>query len=145
MGRWSHLSGRRQVLHAAMDLLFDYEKTLAEKLLDGLAQFDGVAIQGIAAPDAMERRVPTVAFTHDSVSSSAIAESLALQNIFVWSGHNYAVEVVKPLGIYETGGAVRIGPVHYNSRSEIERCLSALEEILESRRAARRPRQTSSA
>ncbi len=35
--RWSHLAGRRQTLHAAMDFLFDYEKTLAEHLLDGLA------------------------------------------------------------------------------------------------------------
>ncbi len=90
----------------------------------------------------MERRVPTVAFTHDSVASSAVAESLARQNIFVWSGHNYAIEVVKTLGIYETGGAVRIGPVHYNSRAEIDRCLKALEETLDKGRAARRPGRT---
>ena len=145
MSRWSQFSGRRQALHAAMDFLFDYEKTLAGSLIDGLAQLDGVVVQGITAPDAMQRRVPTVAFTHDSVASSAIAESLARQNVFVWSGHNYAIEVVKTLGIYETGGAVRIGPVHYNSQAEIDRCLRALEEILDSRRVARRPGQNFSA
>ena len=129
-GRWSHLSGRPQTLHAAMDFLFDYEKSLAEQLIDGLQQFDGVTIQGITDADAMHRRVPTVAFTHDRVSAPTIAESLAKKNIFVWSGHNYAVEVAKALGIYDTGGAVRVGPVHYNSSAEIDQLLSELEPIL---------------
>jgi len=130
MDRWAHFSGRRQEIHAAMDLLFDYEKSLAEHLIDGLTQLSGVTVQGITAADAMDRRVPTVAFTHNSVAASAIAKALGEQNIFVWSGHNYAVEVAKTLGIYETGGAVRIGPVHYNSHAEIDEVLGALEGIL---------------
>jgi len=129
--RWSHLPGRRQNVHAAMDCLFDYEKSLAEHLITGLVQLDGVTVQGITAAQAMDRRVPTVAFTHHSIAPSAIAESLARQNIFVWSGHNYAVEVAKALGIYETGGAVRIGPVHYNSRDEIDEVLAALADIVD--------------
>ena len=59
-----------------------------------------------------------------------IAEKLAAQNIFVWSGHNYAVEPAKLLGIYENGGAVRVGPVHYNSIEEIDELIAALEPIL---------------
>lgn len=129
--RWSHLPGRRQNVHAAMDCLFDYEKSLAEHLITGLVQLDGVTVQGITAAQAMDRRVPTVAFTHNSIAPSAIAESLARQNIFVWSGHNYAVEVATALGIYETGGAVRIGPVHYNSRDEIDEVLAALADIVD--------------
>jgi len=78
----------------------------------------------------MDRRVPTVSFTHSTVAANTIAESLAKENIFVWSGHNYAVEVARTLGIYESGGAVRIGPVHYNSAAEIEECLEALGRIL---------------
>ena len=128
--RWSQFSGRRQVLHAAMDCLLDYETSLAERLIDGLLQLDGVTVQGITAAGAMARRVPTVAFTHDAVASAAIARSLAEQNIFAWSGHNYAIEVAKALGIYETGGAVRIGPVHYNSRAEIDKALAALAVIV---------------
>ncbi len=132
MDRWSQLSGRRQTLHAAMDSLFDYEKTLAEQLIVGLTELDGVTVQGITAADAMARRVPTIAFTHDSIAPAAIAESLAQQNIFVWSGHNYAVEVAKTLGLYESGGAVRIGPVHYNSHAEIDELLAALAVIVSS-------------
>ncbi|MCP4332488.1 MAG: cysteine desulfurase-like protein [Gammaproteobacteria bacterium] len=132
MDRWSQLSGRRQTLHAAMDSLFDYEKTLAEQLIVGLTELDGLTVQGITAADAMARRVPTIAFTHDSIAPAAIAESLAQQNIFVWSGHNYAVEVAKTLGLYESGGAVRIGPVHYNSHAEIDELLAALAVIVSS-------------
>ena len=128
--RWPQFSGRRQALHAAMDFLFEYESSLAERLLDGLMNIDGITVQGITAADAMLRRVPTVSFTHDSVASDAIAEGLARQNIFAWSGHNYAVEVVKTLGIYESGGAVRVGPVHYNSHREVDELLAALEEIV---------------
>jgi cysteine desulfurase family protein (TIGR01976 family) len=119
-------------LRAAMGLLFDYEKRLASHLIDGLMAIDGVIVQGITAAEAMDRRVPTVAFTHDRALSADIAASLARENIFVWSGHNYAVEVAKTLGIYESGGAVRVGPVHYNSVEELDEFLVALGKILAS-------------
>ena len=122
--------GGRAALVAAMELLFDYEKSLTEHLIDGLQGLDGVRVLGITAADAMDRRVPTVAFTHSSHSPARIAESLGRQNIFVWSGHNYAVEVARTLGIYESGGAVRVGPVHYNSREELDELLAELRQIL---------------
>jgi selenocysteine lyase/cysteine desulfurase len=122
--------GGREALRAAMELLFDYEKTLATHLIDGLTAIDGVTVQGISAADAMDRRVPTVSFTHATAVPARVAESLAQQNIFVWSGHNYALEVAKTLGIYESGGAVRVGPVHYNSTEEIDELLAALPQVL---------------
>lgn len=121
---------RPAALRAAMDLVFDYEKTLGAHLIDGLRALPGVTVQGITAADALDRRVPTVSFTHAQVPSARIAEQLAAGNIFAWSGHNYAVEAARALGIYETGGAVRIGPVHYNSVAEIDETLAALAEIL---------------
>ena len=119
-------SGRRHALSAAMQLLFDYEKVLAERLIDGLLDIDGVRVLGITDKSAMDRRVPTVSFTHARVAPGDIAQSLADDNIFVWNGHNYAVEVAKSLGIYESGGAVRIGPVHYNSVGEVDETLELL-------------------
>ena len=123
-------AGGRAALVAAMELLFDYEKSLTEHLIEGLQGLDGVKVLGITAAHAMDRRVPTVAFTHSSHAPAHIAESLARRNIFVWSGHNYAVEVAKTLGIYESGGAVRIGPVHYNSLDELDELLAELRQIL---------------
>ncbi len=134
--RNARYSGRRRYVHAAFDYLFDYEKSLARHLVDGLQQLPGVRVQGITEKSAMARRGPTVAFIVDKVAPSSIAESLASENIFVWSGHNYAVEAAKSLGIYEKGGAVRVGPVHYNTRAEIDSLVSALEQILPRRNAA---------
>ena len=123
-------SGRRNALSAAMNLLFDYEKILAERLIDGLLDIDGVRVLGITDKAAFDRRVPTVSFTHARVAPGDIAQYLADDNVFVWNGHNYAVEVAKSLGIYETGGAVRIGPVHYNSVGEVDETLELLLKLL---------------
>ncbi len=122
--------GRRRAVHAAMNCLFEYETGLVIRLIDGLQQLPGVRVQGITARDAMGRRVPTVSFTVAGVAPATVAESLAKRNIFVWSGHNYAVEAAMALGIYDAGGAVRIGPVHYNSKDELDTLLIALDEIL---------------
>ena len=126
---YSQFEGRRKYVHAAMDCLFAYEKGLVQHLINGLQQLPGVRIQGITAPDAMHRRVPTVSFTVDGVNPGAIAEDLAARNIFVWSGNYYAVEVATALGIIDSG-AVRIGPVHYNSIAEVDQVLNALDDIL---------------
>ena len=123
-------SGRRLNVHAAMDCLFDYETTLSQRLIEGLEGIPGITVQGITSADALERRVPTVSFTHQSVPPAEIAEALAERNIFVWNGHNYAVEPAKSLGIYDTGGAVRIGPVHYNNINEINEVLTMLGDVL---------------
>ena len=128
--RYASFSGRRQYVHAALDYLFDYEKTLAHHLIDGLLQLPGVKIQGVSDATALDRRVPTVSFTAAGKHPKDIARALAERNIFVWSGHNYAIEVVESLGIRESGGAVRIGPVHYNSMDEIDTLLEALRDIL---------------
>jgi cysteine desulfurase family protein (TIGR01976 family) len=128
--RYPDFTGRRLYAHAAMDLLFDYEKKLARQLIDGLLGIPGVTVQGISKADALERRVPTVSFTHASAKPDDIAVALAKENIFAWSGHNYAVEVARALGIYDHGGAVRIGPVHYNSAEEINELLDSLDRVL---------------
>ena len=128
--RYAHLQGRRRDIHAGMDCLFDYETELAARLISGLQELAGVTVHGITAPDAMDRRVPTVIFTVDGVAPSSVAEALGSRNIFVWHGHNYAVEAARHIGIYDAGGAVRIGPVHYNSADEIDTVLNVLDEIL---------------
>jgi cysteine desulfurase family protein (TIGR01976 family) len=121
---------RPAALRAAMALLFEYEKSLGAQLIDGLLSIGGVTVHGITDPDAFGRRVPTVSFTHERVASATIAAELAERNIFVWSGHNYAVEAARALGIYESGGAVRIGPVHYNTAGEVAETVAAVGEIV---------------
>lgn len=123
-------SGRRLYVHAAMDCLFDYEAELSKQLIGGLQALPGVTVQGITDDSAFDRRVPTVSFTHESKDPADIANALADENIFVWNGHNYALEAARWLGIEERGSAVRVGPVHYNNGSEIRELLDALGNIL---------------
>ncbi|MCB1841924.1 MAG: cysteine desulfurase-like protein, partial [Halioglobus sp.] len=128
MSRNAHYTGRSRSVHAALDYLFDYERGLASHLIRGLRQLPGVRVLGITDESALDRRVPTVSFVAGNSAPAAIAKALAHRGIFVWSGHNYAVEAARALGIYESGGAVRVGPVHYNSEGEIDVLLNALED-----------------
>ena len=122
---------RREKLCAGMSAIAEYEQGLSAYLVDGLQSLPGVTVHGITSADAMSRRGPTVAFTHERLAPDDIARALAAANIFAWSGHNYAVEVAKSLGLYETGGVVRVGPVHYNTTGELDRLFEALAAIFD--------------
>ncbi|MFK8031060.1 MAG: cysteine desulfurase-like protein [Gammaproteobacteria bacterium] len=127
--RYPIFKGRRLHAHTGLDVLFEYESGLAHRLVEGLMSINGITVQGITSPEAMERRVPTVSFTSAQHAPLAITEGLAKQNIFVWSGHNYAIEVVDSLGLRDTGGVVRVGPVHYNTEQEIDQVLNAIGDM----------------
>lgn len=103
-----------------------YETALTAHLIAGLQSLRGVRIIGITDPAQYDRRVPTVSFVHDKRTPDEIAQALARKNIFVWSGHNFALEVVRQLGIDETQGVVRIGMAHYNTLAEIDTTLDAV-------------------
>ena len=119
----------RQAIAAAFDVLGEYENALTGRLLEGLADFSGLSIHGITNPNRLHARVPTVSFTISGHHPDELARKLALENIFVWSGHNYAVEPVTRLGLMEAGGVVRVGIAHYNTMQEVERFLATLAAI----------------
>jgi selenocysteine lyase/cysteine desulfurase len=58
-----------------------------------------------------------------------VAEELAKENINVWDGNYYALAITERLGLEQSGGMVRVGPVHYNTVAEIERFGEALRRI----------------
>ncbi|MGZ3507598.1 MAG: cysteine desulfurase-like protein [Vulcanimicrobiaceae bacterium] len=120
----------RQRIRAAFKAAIAWESSLAQRLIDGLGQFTGVTIHGVTDRARIASRVPTISFTHATRRSSEIAEALAHENIFIWSGHNYALEIVRSLGIDEDDGVVRIGLAQYNTAGEVDATLAALERIL---------------
>ncbi|MFO1057470.1 MAG: cysteine desulfurase-like protein [Dongiaceae bacterium] len=127
-------SPRRRALRAAWAALVPWEAALCRRLLDGLTGLPGVTVRGIADPAALDRRVPTVSLTHDRLPPAALAQACADHGIFVWDGHNYAVEVMRRLGLLGRGGALRIGPAHYNTEGEIDRLLDVLDGAIRSAR-----------
>ncbi|NBR21292.1 MAG: aminotransferase class V-fold PLP-dependent enzyme [Proteobacteria bacterium] len=124
------LTNRRQKILSAMNSIILYEQKLCKKLISGLQSLPGIKIRGITDPSAMDRRVPTVSFSVEGRHPDQLAKALGDKNIFVWSGHNYALEAVRVMGLLEKGGLVRVGPVHYNTEEEIEKFLEELEPIL---------------
>ena len=121
---------RTKFVHAALDYLFEYEKLLTIDLIEGLQNIKNVQVQGITEKNALDRRLPTVSFSVSGLSPSRIAEGLAKENIFVWSGHSYALEVVKSLNLLDEGGVLRTGPVHYNTINEIHEFLEILDKLI---------------
>ena len=55
---------------------------------------------------------------------------LNAENIFVWSGHNYAWEIVHQLGIPADEGVIRIGAAHYNTSAEIDETVAAVQRLV---------------
>jgi cysteine desulfurase family protein (TIGR01976 family) len=107
-----------------------WEADLTKNLIAGLQEMPGITIHGITNPNRIAFRVPTVSFTHASVPPARIAESLAAAGIFVWSGNNYALEVVRALGLDEDSGVLRIGLAHYNTLAEVKTALQAVHEAV---------------
>ncbi|HYA09881.1 MAG TPA: cysteine desulfurase-like protein [Gaiellaceae bacterium] len=100
-----------------------HERALGERFLAGLPE--RCTLHGLPT---MDGRVPTFAFTVDGHTPRAVAERLAEQEIAVWDGDYYAVEVMQRLGL-APAGAVRAGLIHYNTPAEVDRLLIALHEL----------------
>jgi cysteine desulfurase family protein (TIGR01976 family) len=121
---------RRAKIAAAYKASIAYENPLAQKLIDGLSDIAGLTIQGITDPARLQHRVPTVSFTVAGISPESIVRQMNAENIFLWSGHNYAWEVVHQLGIPADDGVVRIGIAHYNTAGEIGETLESVHRTI---------------
>jgi len=122
-------TGRRLSFKKGMAAIRSYEFELSRALLDILAETPGVKVYGITDTKRLEERVPTCAFTLTGKSPRQVAEELDESSIFVWDGNYYALAVTERLGLENSGGMVRVGPVHYNTVEEIKRFGEALGRI----------------
>ena len=109
-----------------MEAVAAYERGLGAQLLDGLRAIDGVTVYG--TPD-LDRRVPTATFNIAGRTPAEVSGALGQRGIFVWDGNYYALELMRRLGLEDSGGAVRVGAVHYNTAAELETFLAAVREL----------------
>lgn len=129
-GGAAHAGDRHTRLHAAMAAIRDHERGLSAAVLERLVTVRGLRLFGITDPARLAERVPTFSFTLDGHAPQAVAAHLASRAISVWDGDFYAWEVVRALGLAESGGLVRIGLVHYNTIEEVDRLVDALHELV---------------
>jgi cysteine desulfurase family protein (TIGR01976 family) len=102
------------------DAIQAHERTLGERFLAGRP--DNTTLYGLPT---MDGRVATFAFNVSGVATRDTAARLGDAGYAVWEGNYYALEVMKRLGLEETG-AVRAGIVHYNTADEVDGLLAAL-------------------
>jgi cysteine desulfurase family protein (TIGR01976 family) len=122
-------SNRKLRLKQAMGVISAYETQLSRAMLEILEETPRITIYGPRNIDQLEERVPTFAFTLEGMTPRQVAEELGKRDIYVWSGNYYALSVTESLGVEDSGGMVRVGPVHYNTVEEIERFGEELGEI----------------
>lgn len=129
-GDFGHGGSRRDRLAGAYTAFDAYEAGLVRQLVGGLTALPGVRLIGIANPNRFAHRVPTISFTHDRISTHRFADALAAADVNVWSGHNYALEPARHLGLDEAEGVVRVGIAHYNTAEEIARALAVIDALV---------------
>ena len=112
-----------------MDAVVDHERALAGRMLEGLVAIPGLRVWGIADPARLAERTPTFAVTIAGTSPADAAAALGRAGIFTWDGDFYARALIERLGLYERGGVLRLGLVHYSTPAEVDRTLEALASI----------------
>jgi cysteine desulfurase family protein (TIGR01976 family) len=121
---------RRSRLRAAMSAIRAHELGLSQGTLERLATVPGLRIHGITDASRMESRVPTFSVTLEGHDPRELAQYCAARGISTWDGDFYAWELVRSLGLGDTGGLLRIGLVHYNTLDEVDRLVTALQEAI---------------
>ncbi len=111
------------LVDTGLDAIARHERTLFERLLNGLLADDRVIVLG---PHDVERRAPTLAFNLVGRDAGQVAAALAADRIAVWDGHYYAVEVMASYGI---AGAVRAGLAAYLTSDDVDRLLDAVTRL----------------
>jgi cysteine desulfurase family protein (TIGR01976 family) len=133
LGTFEYLAGvggadgiSRTAIEVAMRRIQAHERALAARLIDGLQRIPGTRLYGITDLDGLEQRAPTISLTWPPHGPEKLAGWLANHQIFTWHGDHYATELIRRLGLEETGGTLRIGIAHYNTGSEIDLLLEVL-------------------
>jgi selenocysteine lyase/cysteine desulfurase len=103
------------------------ENGLLDRLEDGLLALPRVTVH---APVGAVGRAPTTIFNVGDHPPADIAAALAAQRIAVWSGDNYACELIDALGLRARGGAVRAGIVRHTTADDVDALLTALGALL---------------
>jgi len=116
-------TSRRAHLLRSYAVLEAHEDRLRSRLEPVLRELPGVTVYSNAGA-----RTPTMLFRIDGWDSQEVRKALAAKGINAPAGHFYAIECSRHLGLADEGG-VRVGLAPYSSDEDIDRLISALQEI----------------
>jgi cysteine desulfurase family protein (TIGR01976 family) len=114
---------RRDRVLASMAAVEAHEDLLVRRLLDGLAEIDGVIRHGSPG-----RHTPTVLFSVAGRTGREVYEGLAEHRVNAPAGSFYALEASRWLGLGDDG-AVRAGLAPYTDDEDVSRLLTAVAAV----------------
>jgi len=121
------IAGEAGVRNAGVhDLMRAHETALLQPLLDYLRDRNSVRLLG---PTEAEAKAPTVAVALGWPGAAAAAD-LAERGIMAGGGDFYAVRPLQAMRVDPEKGVLRLSFVHYTSAADLERLLTALDDIL---------------
>ena len=132
LGRRSRpdVTTRRAAIEAAYAAIHEHERSLLERMMNGLKTIPRLKIYGITDPARFNDRCSTFAVRIEGHTPLELATKLGERGIFTWDGNYYALNLTERLDVERSGGFLRIGLVHYNTLEEVDRLLAALHEIV---------------
>jgi selenocysteine lyase/cysteine desulfurase len=123
-------SARRAAIEAAYTAIHEHERTLLERMMNGLKAIPGLKIYGITDAPRFSDRCTTFAVRIEGHTPLELATKLGDRGFFTWDGNYYALNLTEHLDVEKFGGFLRIGLVHYNTAEEVDRLVAALREIV---------------
>lgn len=118
----------RETVVKAWDVMANHERPLQERLLSYLGSKSDVKVWGPL--DSGLNRVPTISFTTNKTSPSAVCAATDRANIGIRHGHMYAYRMCEALGIDLEQGVIRVSASHYNTLEEIERLIDVIDPLI---------------
>ena len=113
---------RRPRLERAMHAMAEHELTLRTRIEHALTDV-GATIYSRAG-----RRTPTLLFDLPGVASQEVYAGLAAHGVNAPAGNFYALECSRTLGLGDAG-AVRVGLAPYSDDGDVDRLITALNEV----------------
>ncbi len=124
---------RRASIEAGWAAVRAHENELKKRFLSGARDIQGLRVFGVTEADRVDERTSTFALGfEDGRDPDVLTQQLAKEDgIYCTSGNHYCTfwdrDFGPRYGLDDVTGATRIGFLHYNTLSEVDRVLEALE------------------
>jgi cysteine desulfurase family protein (TIGR01976 family) len=119
----SSAADRRTRVLESMRAVEQHEDGLFAVLLEGLAAIPGVKLHG-----SPKRRTPTALFSVAGRAPDEVYEALAERGVNAPASSFYAIEATRWIGLGDAG-AVRAGVAPYTNREDVDRLVTAVQEV----------------
>ena len=115
----------RRRLDSAYSAIQNRETEMADQLLGELRDLPQVRVTGVQGADPSQR-VGTFGLVVEGYRPALLSRALGAKGVYTWNGNFYAQGIVEHLGLDLEEGLLRLGLMHYNTESEIQRCVEQL-------------------